>query len=66
MYYLPAGLMAKAVPAFAEKAAAAGVAVDALTAAHAARNLLFVTIGNLLGGMLFVAALWGRAQRPAK
>ena len=66
MYYLPAGLMAKAVPAFAEKAAAAGVAVDALTVAHAARNLLFVTAGNLLGGMLFVAALWGRAQRPAK
>ena len=64
MYYLPAGLMAKTVPAFAEKAAAAGVAVDALTVAHAARNLLFVTLGNLAGGVVFTAALWGRAQRP--
>ena len=66
MYYLPAGLMAKTVPAFAEKAAAAGAAVGALTAAHVARNLLFVTLGNLVGGVLFTAALWGRAQRPAK
>ena len=66
MYYLPAGLMAKTVPAFAEKAAAAGAAVGALTVAHVARNLLFVTLGNLVGGVLFTAALWGRAQRPAK
>ena len=32
--------------------------------ANAARNLLFVTLGNLAGGVLFTAALWGRAQRP--
>ena len=66
MYYLPAGLMAKTVPAFAEKAAAAGAAVDALTPAHAARNLLFVTLGNMAGGMVFTAALWGFAQRPPR
>ena len=64
MYYLPAGLMA--LPAYGDAAAAAGAPVGALTVAHAARNLLFVTLGNMAGGMLFTAALWGRAQRPAK
>ena len=63
MYYLPAGLMA--LPAYGEKAAAIGAPVGALTVAHAARNLLFVTLGNLAGGMVFVAALWGYAQRDA-
>ena len=68
MYYLPAGLMALADPACSAKAAELGIATDALTVAHAARNLLFVTIGNLVGGMVFVGALWGGlAQRvPAK
>ena len=66
MYYLPAGLMAKAVPAYAAKAVEGGVDLGALTVANAARNLLFVTIGNLVGGMFFVAALWGRAHRPDK
>ena len=65
MYYLPAGLMALADPACAAKAEALGIATDALTVAHAARNLLFVTLGNLAGGMVFVAALWGYAQRDA-
>ena len=68
MYYLPAGLMALADPDSAAKAAELGIATGALTVAHAARNLLFVTIGNLIGGMVFVGALWGSiAQRvPAK
>ena len=68
MYYLPAGLMALSDPACAAKAAELGIATGALTVAHAARNLLFVTIGNLIGGMVFVGALWGSiAQRaPAK
>ena len=64
MYYLPAGLMALSDPACAAGFPAA--AADALTLAHAARNLLFVTLGNMAGGMLFVAALWGSAQRAAK
>ncbi len=63
MYYLPAGLMALADEACAAKAAALGINTDVLTLAHAARNLLFVTIGNVVGGMLFVGALWGRATR---
>ena len=68
MYYLPAGLMARSDPDCAAKAAELGIATGALTVAHAARNLLFVTIGNLIGGMVFVGALWGSiAQRaPAK
>ena len=63
MYYLPAGLMALADEACAAKAAALGINTDVLTLAHAARNLLFVTIGNVVGGMLFVGALWGNAVR---
>ena len=66
MYYLPAGLMALASPDCAAKAAELGIAADALTLAHAARNLLFVTLGNMAGGMVFTAALWGHAQRPSK
>ena len=54
MYYLPAGLMALSDPVCAAKAAELGIATGALTVAHAARNLLFVTIGNLVGGMVFV------------
>lgn len=64
MYYLPAGLMALSDPACAAKAAEAGIATGALTVAHAARNLVFVTLGNMAGGMVFVAALWGFAHRP--
>ena len=64
MYYIPAGLLANAVPEFAARAVELGIDASALTVANAARNLLFVTLGNLAGGVLFTAALWGRAQRP--
>ena len=66
MYYLPAGLMALGDPACAAKAAELGIDSSALTVANAARNLLFVTLGNLIGGMLFVGALWGTSHRPEK
>ena len=66
MYYLPAGLMAQADPACAARAAELGIDSSALTVANAARSLLFVTIGNLIGGMLFVGALWGTSHRPEK
>ena len=66
MYYLPAGLFALSDAAFAAKAQALGIDASALTAAHAARNLLFVTLGNVVGGMLCVAALWSAAHRPAR
>ncbi len=66
MYYLPAGLFALSDAAFAAKAQALGIDASALTAANAARNLVFVTIGNVVGGMFCVAALWSAAHRPAR
>ena len=52
MYYIPAGLMAAGVPAYAEAAAAAGIDMSALTVgACIMHNLLPVTIGNIIGGM---------------
>lgn len=64
MYYLSAGLMALSDSACSAKAAALGIDASALTAAHAARNLLFATLGNVVGGMLCVGALWGSAHKP--
>ncbi len=53
MYYISAGLFAKMVPAFAE--AAAGINTSMLTVGNMfLRNLLPVTIGNILGGAIFV------------
>lgn len=59
MYYIPAGLMAKAVPAYAELAAQAGVDLSALTVSNFVfANLVPVTIGNVIGGVLLGIALW--------
>jgi formate/nitrite transporter len=59
MYYIPAGIFAAADPAFAEGALALGVsqsALDSLTwAGFFVNNLLPVTIGNIIGGGIFVA-----------
>ncbi|MBQ7667495.1 MAG: formate/nitrite transporter family protein [Kiritimatiellae bacterium] len=63
MYYLPAGLMALADCSCAAKVAAAGMDASALTIAGAARNLFFVTLGNVVGGMVFVGLVWGAAHR---
>ncbi|MDR2670461.1 MAG: formate/nitrite transporter family protein [Oscillospiraceae bacterium] len=51
MYYIPAGLLALRVPAYAQAAAAAGVDVTSLTLAGCLHNFLPVTLGNLLGGV---------------
>lgn len=59
MFYLPVGLMAAKNPQYANRAIEAlGVTAEQLNGLDAwgiLRNLLFVTIGNLIGGMLFVA-----------
>ena len=60
MYYIPAGIMAKANEAFA---AASGAAPDALASltwsGFFVNNLIPVTLGNIVGGGLFVAmAYW--------
>jgi len=60
MYYISAGLFANGMPAYAQAAAAAGVNTSALTLGGVfGANLLPVTIGNIIGGGLFVGILYG-------
>ena len=58
MYYIPAGIMAKANPLYVEQAAGLGVTADALERLtwgnFLASNLLPVTLGNMVGGIVFV------------
>jgi len=59
MYYIPAGLFALSVPKYAQAAAAARFSTDALTWGNfLLRNLLSVTIGNVIGGCGFAALIW--------
>ena len=59
MYYISAGLMAKAVPAYAELAAQSGLDLSSLTVSgFLVGNLLPVTIGNILGGVCLGAMMW--------
>ena len=51
MYYISAGLTAKAVPAYAQLAAESGLDLSALTVSNfLVKNLIPVTIGNIIGG----------------
>ena len=59
MYYVPAALFAKNIPASAALAAEAGVDLSVLSwGAFAVHNLIPVTIGNVIGGCIFAALLW--------
>ena len=59
MYYISAGLMAKAVPAYAQLAAESGVDLSALTLTNfLAGNLIPVTLGNILGGAALGWLMW--------
>lgn len=59
MYYISAGLMARAVPAYAQLAAEAGLDLSALTLGNfLVGNLLPVTIGNILGGGALAWLMW--------
>lgn len=52
MFYIPAGLFAKTVPAYAALAADSGLDLTELTwGAFLLKNLLPVTLGNILGGV---------------
>lgn len=52
MYFIPLAILAAADPALLQ---AAGVAADGLDGAGLVRNLLPVTLGNIVGGGVFVA-----------
>ena len=58
MFYIPAGMMAKANPAYVEKAMEVyGLTIEqieSLTFVNSLANFIPVTIGNILGGMVFV------------
>lgn len=59
LYYIPAGLFAKTIPAYAALAGESGVDLTALTWGNfLLRNLLSVTIGNIIGGTAMGALYW--------
>ncbi len=62
MYYIPAGIMAKNNPSFVEAASTLGVTTEKLSHLNwrefFVSNLLPVTLGNILGGCVFVAAVY--------
>jgi len=66
MYYIPAGIMAKANPDWMAAALTLGAtpeALDALTwRAFFLNNLLPVTLGNIVGGTVFVGMAWWLAH----
>ena len=68
MYYIPAGLFAKANPAWSAASGLSAQALDNLTwAGFALHNLVPVTLGNIVGGALFVGmAYWASYARKAK
>ena len=59
MYYIPAGIMAKAIP---EYAAASHFSAEMLASLNwytfFMHNLIPVTLGNIIGGAFFVACLY--------
>jgi formate/nitrite transporter len=68
MYYIPAGIMAKADPAWAAASGLSSEALESLTwGAFALNNLVPVTLGNIVGGMGFVGlAYWFAYLRQEK
>lgn len=64
MYYIPAAIFAMSVPKYAQLVAEAGIDTSMLTWSNLfARNLLPVTIGNILGGVTLAVALWAAHLR---
>ena len=59
MYYIPMGLLAKSNSAYAEAAINAGMSADQINSMTLGgffiNNLIPVTLGNIVGGMIFVA-----------
>lgn len=59
MYYIAAGLFAKMIPQYAQAALDAGIKLSDLTVSKFVfGNLLPVTIGNILGGVVISYVLW--------
>ncbi len=59
MYYISAGLFAKAVPAYAQVALEAGIDISQITWGNFfLTNLLPVTLGNIIGGAVCVGCVY--------
>lgn len=59
MYYIAAGLLAKNIPAYAQAAKEAGVNLDIISwGSFLGRNLLPVTLGNIIGGAVCVGCVY--------
>ena len=67
MYYVPAGIMAKSNSAWAAASKLSPEALDSLTwSAFIVNNLVPVTLGNIIGGLVFVGlAYWASYMRGA-
>jgi len=64
MFYIPAGLFALRVHAYAELTEQAGFDTTALTwSSFLLHNLLPVTIGNVIGGCGFAALIWAAHRK---
>lgn len=67
MYYIPAGLFAKANEGFVAASGATSEALSNLTwGGFLANNLLPVTIGNIVGGAIFVGMAYWYSYKKAK
>lgn len=62
MYYIPTGIIAKAVKPWADQALSLGVTESGLNGltwgAFITKNLIPVTLGNIVGGTLFVGVIY--------
>lgn len=62
MYYIPAGILAKANPAWVQAAASLGVTPEKLEhlnwGSFLIKNLFPVTLGNIVGGSVFVGVIY--------
>ncbi|MCL1873816.1 MAG: formate/nitrite transporter family protein [Clostridiales bacterium] len=59
MYYIPAGLFALKIPQYTALALDAGINTTSLTwASFLLKNLLPVSLGNLIGGLAFGCLMW--------
>jgi formate/nitrite transporter len=66
MYYIPAGILAKANEKFAELSGLAPAALDSLTwGSFAVHNLIPVTLGNIVGGGIFVGMVYWYTYKKA-
>jgi formate/nitrite transporter len=67
MYYIPAGILAKANPSWVEAALSLGVTPEKLNhlnwGSFLTGNLLPVTLGNIVGGGILVAGIYWLAYR---